>query len=131
MAEKGGSEKGEKYKGKPGKIDFIKGSVCTFEVTSGMKKYELIFSPSVQNDTEDAVNYNKVQLWGLGNKFLTDLESTYKAIILTPFFASVKYDNIWCAALKKFPFSVHFMVNEKEKAATIISVFNTWKQPFW
>lgn len=96
-----------------------------------MKKYQLIFSPWVQNDTEDTVNYYNGQLWGLGNKFLTDLESTYKAIILNPFFASVKYDEIRCAALKKFPFSEDFMVNKKEKTATILSVFNTWKQPFW
>ena len=96
-----------------------------------MKKYQLIFSPWVQNDTEDAVNYYNGQLWGRGNKFLTDLESTYKAIILNPFFGSVKYDDIRCAALKKFPFSVHFKVNKMENTATIISVFNTWKEPFW
>ncbi len=96
-----------------------------------MKKYKLIFSPRVQNDTEDDVNYYNSQLSGLGNRFLTDLETTYKAIILNPFFASVKYDNIRCAALKKFPFSVHFVLNEKEKTAIIISVFNTWKEPFW
>jgi hypothetical protein len=96
-----------------------------------MKKYKIEFSPQALSDTEDAVNFYNQQLWGLGNKFISDLESTYKAIILNPFFASVKYDNIRCAALKRFPFSVHFTLNEKEKTALVVSVFNTWKEPFW
>ena len=96
-----------------------------------MKKYEIVFSPKALNDMEDAVDYyNQVSL-GLGNRFLTDFNVIYKAIDLNPFFASVKYDDVRCAGLKRFPFSVHYSVNKSNKVITIAAVFNTWKEPFW
>ncbi len=96
-----------------------------------MKNLAVQFAPQALTDIEDAVGYYNLQVYGLGNKFLTDFESTYKAIIRNPFFASVKYDNVRCAALKKFPFSVHYTINKKEKTLIILAIFNTWKKPFW
>lgn len=96
-----------------------------------MKKYEIVFSPKALNDMEEAVEYyNRVSL-GLGNRFLTDFNVIYKAIDLNPFFASVKYDDVRCAGLKKIPFSVHYTVNKSNNLVTIAAVFNTWKEPFW
>jgi ParE toxin of type II toxin-antitoxin system, parDE len=96
-----------------------------------MKKYAIKFTTQSLDDIEEAVNYYNEQLWGLGNKFLLDLDKVYKAIQLNPFFASVKYDNVRCAAFKKFPFSVHYEIDEKKEVVIIVAVFNTWKNPFW
>lgn len=96
-----------------------------------MKRFEVLFSPQALTDIEEAVDYyNKISL-GLGNRFLTEFERTYKAISLNPFFASVKYGQVRCAAFNKFPFSVHYLINSRTKAVTIVAVFNTWKEPFW
>ena len=96
-----------------------------------MKQYTIKFVPQSLEDIEEAVDYYNEQLWGLGNKFLLDLDKVYKAIRLNPFFASVKYDNVHCAAFKKFPFSIHYQVDEKNEMVLIVAVFNTWKEPFW
>jgi hypothetical protein len=96
-----------------------------------MKKYTIKFTTQSLNDIEEAVNYYNEQLWGLGNKFLLDFDRVYKAIELNPSFASVKYDNIHCAAFKKFPFSIHYEIDESNKTILIVAVFNTWKKPFW
>ncbi len=69
-----------------------------------MKKYKIVFSSLALSDIDEAVEYYNKQSLGLGNKFLDDFASVLKSINLNPGFASVKYDEIRCAAFKKFPF---------------------------
>lgn len=96
-----------------------------------MSKYIAEFAPEALNDIEEAVNFYNTQQQGLGNKFLSEFEKVYKAIQLNPKFASVKYDKIRCAAFRKFPFTVHYKIEEKESKVLIVAVFSTWKEPFW
>jgi hypothetical protein len=96
-----------------------------------MNKYEIFVSPKALMDIEDAVHYYNELSWGLGNKFLTDFDRVFRSLKLNPFFAAVKYENIRCAAFNKFPFSIHYFINTRKKTATIVAVFNTWKEPFW
>jgi hypothetical protein len=96
-----------------------------------MKSYTILFSPQSLTDIEEAVNYYNEQLWGLGNKFIADVIKTYSAIERNPYFASVKYATVRCAALSRFPFSIHYEIFEKENKVHILAVFNTWKEPFW
>jgi toxin ParE1/3/4 len=42
---------------------------------------------------------------------------------------SVRYDDIRCMPLKKFPYMVHFRVNIQEKTVKVESLFNTWLNP--
>ena len=96
-----------------------------------MKKYQLVYAPVVFNDLKEAVTYYNKQSPGFGNRFLTDFNLTCKSIELNPFFASIKYKQVRCAAFKRFPFSVHYAVNKKLATVVIIAVFNTWKKPLW
>ncbi len=96
-----------------------------------MKKYKIVFSTKALSDIEEVVTYYNQLSSGLGNKFLLDFNLIYKAFDLNPLFASVKYDDVRCAGLKKFPFSVHYAVSKINRVDTIAAVFNTWKEPFW
>ena len=90
-----------------------------------MKKYKIVFSPKAITDIEEAISYYNRQLLGSGNRFISDLKTIYKSIDRNPFFATIKYDNVRCAGLKKFPFSVHFTIDEERRIVTIAAVFNT------
>jgi plasmid stabilization system protein ParE len=96
-----------------------------------MKQYKWDLSLLASKDIEEAVNYYNENAYGLGNKFLSDVEVLILKISRNPLAFSVKYDDIHCAALNKFPFSIHYTVNKKETQVIIVSVFNTWKEPFW
>lgn len=96
-----------------------------------MKEYKIFFAQQSLTDIEEAVNYYNEQVWGLGNKFLTDFNKAYKSIESNPYFSSVKYNNIRCAALRRFPFAIHYEIIESENRIIILAVFNTWKEPFW
>lgn len=96
-----------------------------------MKKYLLGYTPASLQDIGEAVNYYNQQQRGLGNKFISDIKRTTTAIRRTPLFASVKYDNVRCAGLQKFPFSIHYTINKLNLTVTIIAIFNTRREPFW
>jgi hypothetical protein len=96
-----------------------------------MKRYRFNISAGAFDDIADAVIYYNEKQKGLGKKFAMDVKATYTAIKRNPFFASVLYDDIRCAALKKFPFTIHYNIDIETKTIYILAVFNTWQEPFW
>jgi len=96
-----------------------------------MKTFVVIFSPIAIDDAEQAVEYYEEKQTGLGKRFARQLQSTLNSIKRNPFFASVRYDDIRCAAVKKFPYLVHYHINEEELLVTIVAVYSTYKEPLW
>lgn len=95
-----------------------------------MKNFTVTFSSLALEDIEQAFAYYEKQQPGLGERFTAQLQLTLSAIKRNPFFASVRYDDIRCAQLKKFPFLVHYHILEKELLVTIIAVYATHREPF-
>jgi hypothetical protein len=96
-----------------------------------MKSFTVIFSPIAIDDAEQAVDYYEEKQNGLGKRFAVQLQITLNSIKRNPFFASIRYDDIRCARVKKFPYLVHYHINEKELLVTIIAVYSTYKEPLW
>ncbi len=96
-----------------------------------MKGFTIIFSPVALDDIDQSVDYYKTQQPGLGKRFAAQLQITFNAINRSPFFASFRYDDIRCAAIKKFPYLVHYHINEDELLVTILAVYSAYKEPFW
>lgn len=96
-----------------------------------MKKYQVIFSPLALNDIDQAAGYYNEQQQGLGKRFAVQVQATLNAIKRNPFFASVRYDGVRCAQVKKFPFLVHYIIDEDNSIVTIAAVYSTYQEPFW
>ncbi len=96
-----------------------------------MKRYTVVFFPLALDDIELTVEYYQKQQAGLGKRFAAQLHLALNAIKRNPFFASVRYDDIRCTAIKKFPYLVHYHIDETELLVTIIAVYPTHKEPFW
>lgn len=95
-----------------------------------MKNFTVIFSPIAQDDIEQATAYYEEVQPGLGKRFAAQLQLTLNAIKRNPFFASVRYDDIRCAQVKKFPYLVHYHILEMELLVTIIAVYSTHRESF-
>lgn len=95
-----------------------------------MNKFIVSFSPHALNDIEQAIGYYENLQKGLGVKFNTRLRTTLNAIRRNALFASVRYDDIRCAQIKKFPYMVHYHVDNK-KEVTVVAVYSTYKKPLW
>lgn len=72
-------------------------------------------------------HYNSKQK-GLGRKFWLEVNHYFKAIRKNPFY-QVRYDDVRCLPLKKFPSMIHFTVDEQTKLIIIWAVINTHKDP--
>jgi hypothetical protein len=77
-----------------------------------MTKYKVLFSPLALVDIEQAVTYYNEQQNGLGKQFASQVQVALTAIKRNPFFSSVRYGNVRCAQVPKFPFLVHYQIEE-------------------
>jgi hypothetical protein len=96
-----------------------------------MKKYTVVFAPLAMQDIEDAAAYYNEQQPGLGKHFAVQLQHALAAIKRNPFFSAVRYEDIRCAQVPKFPFLVHYKIDEPTTTVTIAAVYSTFQQPLW
>jgi len=63
-------------------------------------------------------NSVKAPLW-----FLESLQKSYKTLSLNPYF-EIRYRNVRAYKIKRFPFTLYFTIDEKNKAIRILSCFH-------
>ena len=87
--------------------------------------YTILIEPSAQLDIEKAYNYYLENTnTTITELFYTDLQETYSALAINPFyqFRTKAYRAI---PLKKFPFLMFFLINEQKQMVKILALFNT------
>ena len=89
-------------------------------------RYALEIHPKAENETVDAYNWYD-QYNGLGEMFLSDLESVYKKIELNPDFFSKAGKGFRQAVLKQFPYVVVYEI--KRTRVVVYAVFHTSRNP--
>lgn len=94
-----------------------------------MKQFRFVFSPMSLSDIEEAKNYYEETQAGLGKKFIVQLQLAISALKRNPFLASVRYDDIRCVQLKKFPYLIHYHIDEEQFIVRIIAVYSTHREP--
>ena len=81
-----------------------------------------------KQDIQREINYFNQQQKGLGKKFHKEVLNYFSAIKINPFY-QVRYDEIRCLPLKKFPAMIHFSVDENAKIIIVRAVIHTSKNP--
>lgn len=90
--------------------------------------YKIVISPLAINDIQQAIDYYDEQQPGLGEKFESALNEYLLVLRKHPLF-QLRYDEVRCLPLPKFPFMIHFTVSETENIVSIHAVFHTAKNP--
>lgn len=95
-------------------------------------KFTLELDPRAINDIQEAIDYYDEQLIGLGEKFEAYLNKYIKSLAKNSSY-QIRYDKTRCLPLKKYPFMIHFTVDEKIKLVYIHSIVNTYRNPneYW
>ncbi len=91
-------------------------------------KYKIQIEPEVKIDIQDAITWYNSQQKGLGRKFYSEVKTTFKHLMTNPYF-EIRYDNVRCFPLKKYPYIVYFTINDIDKILIIRSVFHTSRNP--
>jgi ParE toxin of type II toxin-antitoxin system, parDE len=94
-----------------------------------MDKYavELLFW--AEQDLNEIANYYENLSKGLGDKFYAEVRSVVESLKIHPFYQK-KDSEIRKKSLKKFPYSIHFRINENDNIVYIEAIISDFLLPF-
>ena len=95
-------------------------------------KFQLEFDSRVVNDTQFIYEYyNHLQLYDVADLFLKQINKIYDLLEQNPFLFQIYYKDIHCAVVKKFPFLIHYHINEANHSVMVLAIYSTNKKPLW
>ena len=90
--------------------------------------YKIIISPRAQKEIENAIDYYALYSIKAPENFIYSLEDTYLKLEKSPFF-KVCYKNIRSIKIKKFPYSLFFIITEETSTIRVLSCFHNKRNP--
>ena len=92
-----------------------------------MRSDKLKVFPEALNDIQKATDWYNEQSYGLGTRFQKQVVKQISKLSNTAEVYPVRYNNVRCMVIKKFPFMVHFLI--EDETVVIFSVFHTSRNP--
>ncbi len=89
--------------------------------------YRLTISEAAEDDILQAFLWYEQQLPNLGDRFEKHISSATLTILENPLKFEIRYGRTRICFLKKFPYGIHFVLNEYE--ILIVAVFHTSRNP--
>ena len=94
-----------------------------------MKKYKVMIEPEALSDIQDITNwYNETQA-KLGKRFLDTTIAKINRLSKDPQIFAIRYQEIRCMQVPKFPYMIHFYINEKTNIVEVLAVISTNRNP--
>ena len=91
--------------------------------------YRIKIDQDALNDLTEIVKWYNNQSQNLGLRFHKQVKSQINSLKTHPFISSIRYKNIRCMLVNKFPFMIHYVINENENIVEIYSIFHTSRNP--
>lgn len=93
------------------------------------KKFTLDIEPEAFDDIQQAVDFYNSRKAGLGKRFYNTVDKHFEFLKKNYLSFAVRYDDIRCMPVNKFPYMVHYRVLENRQAVSIKAVFCTYDDP--
>lgn len=91
--------------------------------------YHLKIDEDAFKDIQETSEWYEFQLKGLGLRYKTQTKKQINTLKKDPYLFSIKYNNIRCRKIEKFPFLIHYEINEETKTVNVFAVFHTSRNP--
>lgn len=92
-------------------------------------RFHLKIDTDALNDIQETFEWYEMQLKGLGLRYKTQTKRQINSLKKDPYLFSIKYNEIRCRKIEKFPFLIHYLVNENTKTVTVFAIFHTSRNP--
>ena len=92
-------------------------------------KFKVIYNPEVYNDIQQAIDWYNEQQSGLGTRFYTTTKKHLNSLKSSALHYAVRYSDIHCIPIKKFPYMAHYRVNMDDKIVKVEAIFSTDRNP--
>ncbi|MBS4014250.1 MAG: type II toxin-antitoxin system RelE/ParE family toxin [Bacteroidetes bacterium] len=94
-----------------------------------MKKYSVKIEAEALSDIQSITDwYNEAQA-GLGKRFQKTVITQINSLSNNPQIYAIRYKKIRCLNVKKFPYMVHFYINDETLTTEILAVISTSQNP--
>jgi ParE toxin of type II toxin-antitoxin system, parDE len=94
-----------------------------------LQRYKIHIDEDAFDDIQSAANWYNNQQQGLGIKFTAQVKLQINSLKLHPHKCSIKYLNIRCLLVKKFPFLIHYSINENSLLVEVFAIIHTSRNP--
>lgn len=91
--------------------------------------YSILVTPTATDDISVAVEYYNAVSTDLGYRFADLIDQYFERISIIPMTSAIRYKNVRCKPVKKFPFIITYTIDERNKTIQILRVFNTYQDP--
>ena len=90
--------------------------------------FEIIILLRADLEVDEIAEYYESLSNGLGTKFFNEYQEYVETLHTFPFFEE-KYNTVRTLPLKKFPYTIHFTVDEVNKIVTVYAVTSNYQDP--
>jgi plasmid stabilization system protein ParE len=94
-----------------------------------MKKYKVKIEPEALVDIQEITGWYNEKTAGLGGRFRNTAIKQISSLSNNPQIYSIRYKEIRCLLVKKFPYMVHFYINDENKTVEVLAVISTGRNP--
>ena len=94
-----------------------------------MPGYKISIDPEALQDIQDATDWYNEQLAGLGGHFQKQVKNQISSLKKNAGTYSVRYQDVRCMVIKRFPFLVHYTISDKQKRVEVFAVLHTSRNP--
>lgn len=90
--------------------------------------FEIIILLRADLEVDEIAEYYESLSDGLGTKFFNEFQDYVETLISFPFFEE-KYNTVRTLPLKKFPYTIHFTLDEGKKTVYIYAITSNYQDP--
>ena len=92
-------------------------------------KFAVTYNPEFFNDLVQAVDWYNDRQAGLGKRFFDKVGKQTAKLSTSALHFAVKYDDVRCMRIEKFPYLVHYRVNEQTLTVQVEALLHTSRDP--
>ena len=92
-------------------------------------KFKVEYNPDFFDDIVQAVDWYNERKVGLGDRFFKNVGKQTAKLSTVALQYAVKYNDVRCMQIKKFPYHVHYRVDEQTKIVKVEALFHTSRDP--
>jgi hypothetical protein len=96
-----------------------------------MKKhyFDVIRHPQITKDLQIAIDFYNNKIDYLGNEFYALAIIKLKSLKKDALLYQIRYEDVRCLQIPRFPFMIHYSIDNKENKVFVHAIVNTSKAP--
>lgn len=94
-----------------------------------MRKYKIYIDRNAVDDIKNAAEWYNLEQKNLGKRFTKQVKLQINSLKLNPCKCSIRYANVRCLLINKFPFQIHYTVDNSTFLVEIYAVIHTSRNP--